>query len=380
MRRLAPQLDRLIYKELIGPYSFGVAMFTVLILAASYLFQISNYIVQGVPFLTVAEVTVLFMPGILVKTFAMAMLLAGLLAFGRLSNDSEIIAIRAAGATMTQIMRPVVIFSLIVALIAFGTDETVVPLASQKSEQIASAITMHLNPNKMNPVTQPIIQKGKVLGMVIARNADISNGALRDATVVVYDPRTGQDQWYLWAHTLKFDPSLINTTDGGWSIEGGATLLSANGTTYTKINNRAWPPVVPKPRFSVQDLLASQLKNLDVLSMSGIAKEINRLRENPHVDKSQIRNLEFGYWNKIALPIAALIYGLLGAPLGIRNSRSSTAAGFAIAVAIIFGYVTLINVLNVYAMGGVLPPWVASFTPVMAGFIAAILIIRSRNR
>ena len=380
MKFFSNRLDRLIYRELLGPYVFGVAMFTVLILAATYLFSITNYIVKGVPIITIFEVTLLFIPGILVKTFAMAMLLSGLLAFGRLSNDSEVIAMRAAGATMTQIMRPVVIFSLVVAIVAFGIDETVVPWASQKSEQIAQVISLQLDPTRTTTASEPIVEKGKVLGMVIARDANLSTGTLRGATVVVYDPKTGQNQWILWANKLQFEPQLLGTTNGGWIIEGGATLQSADGSTFTKIDNRAWPPQVPKPQFTVEDLIAGQLKNLDVLNMKGILKEIHRLRKDPHSSPSQIRNLEFGYWNKIALPIAALVYGLLGAPLGIRNSRSSTAAGFALAVGIIFGYVTLINLLNVYAMNGVIPPWTASFTPVLGGLVAAILIIRNRNR
>ena len=88
---------------------------------------------------------------------------------------------------------------------------------------------------------------------------------------------------------------------------------------------------------------------------------------------------EFGYWNKIALPLATFVYGMLGAPLGIRRNRTSAAAGFAVAVAIIAAYITLINVLNVYSQGGMIPPVVASFAPIVIGLIAAAVIIRHRN-
>ena len=70
------RLDKLILAELLGPWTFGVAMFTVLIVASTYLFQITNYLVQGVPFGIVLEISLLVVPGILVKTFAMATLLA----------------------------------------------------------------------------------------------------------------------------------------------------------------------------------------------------------------------------------------------------------------------------------------------------------------
>ncbi|MER3462424.1 MAG: LPS export ABC transporter permease LptG, partial [Armatimonadota bacterium] len=36
-------LDRLIYRELFGPWVFGVAMFTTVLLAGTYLFRLTNY-------------------------------------------------------------------------------------------------------------------------------------------------------------------------------------------------------------------------------------------------------------------------------------------------------------------------------------------------
>jgi len=373
-----PRMDRLVYQELIGPYIFGVAMFTVLILAATYLFRLTGFLVAGVPILTIVELFALFTPGILVKTFAMAMLLAGLLAFGRLSNDAEIIALRAAGANMARIMRPVAIFSLVVAGVAFGVDETLVPWAAQKSEALGVAIATKLDPSKMTPTSEPIVQNGKVLGMVVARNLNTTTDTLLGATVLIYNP-DGTNAWVLWAKELKFNPALASSTGGGWRIVGGATLQSGDGSTFTRINDRAWPPDIPHPNFSIQDLLADQLNNLDVLSMKGIQTEIARLKKDKTASKSQIANLQYGYWNKIALPFAAFIYGILGAPLGIRNSRSSTAGGFALAVAIIFGYVTIANLLSVYAQGGLLPAWAASFAPLVVGIAASAWIIRSRN-
>ncbi|MBC8065622.1 MAG: LptF/LptG family permease [Chlorobia bacterium] len=94
---------------------------------------------------------------------------------------------------------------------------------------------------------------------------------------------------------------------------------------------------------------------------------------------SENRNYQYGYWNKIALPLAAFIFGTLGAALGIRNHRTGTAAGFALAVAIIFGYFTVANFMNVWALNGAIAPYVASFSPIAIGFIAAVFIIWRRN-
>ena len=102
-----------------------------------------------------------------------------------------------------------------------------------------------------------------------------------------------------------------------------------------------------------------------------------------NVDKSltveQYRNREYWLWNKFAVPLAAFVFGVLGAALGIRSHRAGTATGFALAVAIMFAYMTLANFMNVWAMGGVIPPYVASFTPIILGLGAALVIMWRRN-
>jgi lipopolysaccharide export system permease protein len=168
-------------------------------------------------------------------------------------------------------------------------------------------------------------------------------------------------------------------SDKNWRIIGGGTLLSVDGRISMELKGDAWPPEVPEMSISPEDLLRQDLKDLDALSLSQTREQIRRGRSDPHVSRKQYANLQYGFWNKFALPLAALVYGLLGAPLGIRNVRTGAATGFAVSVAIIFLYITLANLMNVYAMGGVIPAYVASFTPLLIGMVAAGVIIWRRN-
>lgn len=94
---------------------------------------------------TIFHVILLLLPGIAVKTLAMALLLAALLSFGRLSNDSEITALRAAGASLTRILRPVLLFSIAVALLTFCINEFVVPEASYRAQTLTVEIKKELD-------------------------------------------------------------------------------------------------------------------------------------------------------------------------------------------------------------------------------------------
>ncbi|MBS1716554.1 MAG: LptF/LptG family permease [Armatimonadetes bacterium] len=371
------KLDRLIFVEIVGPWVFGVAMFTLLIMAGQYLFALTDYLVQGIPPATVLELTGLYMPGIIAKTFPMAVLLATLLGFGRLSGDSEIVAIRAGGISLFRIMQPVAIFALGIAILSFAVDELLVPAAARESEAIKASIAKTLDVKSVNPISQPIMRDGSLVGQIVAQDFVPGSMTMRGVTVVSYD-KDRKPLFYMHADELVFDPTEIKSGQG-WRIRGKAQLLSADGQNRLEISNGAWPENVAGPTQTPTDLLASKTNSMDNFSLTQLGEKIQTLKAQKDVEPTRIRNLQFFYWNKIALPLSALVYGLLGAPLGIRGHRASTASGFALSIGIIFGYITLANLLNVYSMGGLLPAFVASLAPVGIGLIASGVIIWRRN-
>lgn len=371
-------IDRMIAAELAGPWLFGVALFTTLIVASSFLLKASDYIVNGIPPATVGELMLLFLPSVMVKTFPMAMLLAGLLGFGRLSGDSEITALKAAGVSIGRMMVPVAGLSICVAAVALLVNETVVPAASVKRLEIQDSVARTLDVKAAQPRSTPIMRNGKLAAMLVAADFNMQTKTLRGATVITYG-LDGSPKSYLFVKELQYTGK--GQTFDNWRIIGGAQLTSADGSYTMDIYDQAWPDSVPKLDVKPEDLItASTSDQFDSFSMGQMKDYIEKQRQNKNVPPATINNLEFAYWNKLALPLAAIIYGLLGAPLGIRNQRSGTASGFALAVAIIFAYVTLSNFMNVYAQGGVIPPYLASFTPLAIGLACSGVIMWRRNK
>lgn len=373
------RLDQLVIKELIGPWAFGVALFGALLFAATYLGRVAEYISKGLSGDLVGQATMLILPGILVQTFAMSMLLASLLAFGRLSSDSEIVAIRAAGVSLFRVIAPVSGFALCVAAVAFLANETIVPASAKRLLMLADQITRQLDGSSEKGTSYPITEKGVLKGMVVAKSFIVSEGVLLGALITSYD-KDGFPSAYVYADRLEFDPNKFKS-GGGWRIRGKATLTRADGSQVLTLDEGAWPPDVPEVTFSVEDLLKKGQKTFEPFSMRELREIIQK--EDAATTKTmtakELRNFQYGYWNKIALPLAAFIFGTLGAALGVRNHRTGTAAGFALAIAIIFGYFTIANFMNVWALGGSFPPFVASFTPIVIGLVASVIIIWRRN-
>ena len=365
------QIDRLVIKELLGPWVFGVAMFSSLLMAATYLNRIADYIVHGLPPMLVLKVTALLMPAILSKTFAMAVLLSALLAFGRLSSDSEITALRAAGASILRIIRPVILFSSIVAIVTFFFNNQIVPAAEKEAIALGKSIESGGLGKSGDPVSLPIYSDDKKLqAQVVAQSLDLVKRTLSGVTIVVYADN-GDPSFYMHCNQMVFKGKE------DWRIVGGGTIIPANGDTAIKVSE-AWPSVVPEPKATPEDFDAN-FKDLDLYSMAESQRLIERGKKAGGLTPTVIHNLEFGYWSKISVALAALIFGTLGAVLGIRSQRTSSSAGFALAVTIIFGYFTLTNFMNVWAQNGILPAWAASFAPLIIGLICSGVIMWRRN-
>lgn len=366
------QIDRLVLKEITGPWIFGVGLFAALLMAGTYLNKIADYIVQGSPGGLVFQLIALLLPAVLVKTFTMAVLLAALLSFGRLSSDSEIVALRAGGASIYRIVQPVMLFSLAIAIVTFGFNEVVVPSAASRAKTLMIELADKAGKgNDGDPVSFPLTSKRKLRAYVVARSFNLSAQTMRGVTIVAYDDE-GKVSHYLSA------PEMEYRGENDWRMRGRSQLIDAKGG-YVLNTIEAWPDFIPEITQTPADLLRQGNNDPDLLSMREVRAEIEKGRVDGGLTESRLRNMEYWYWNKISVPLAAFIFGTLGAVLGIRNHRTGTAAGFALAVGIIFGYVTLANFMNVWAQGGVLPPWAASFAPLVLGLVASGIIMWKRN-
>jgi LPS export ABC transporter permease LptF len=113
-------VHRYIFRELVIPFLFGLSVFTFVLLIARLLRLIELVVNRGVPASNIVKIFAYIMPAFLEVTVPMAMLLAIIVAFGRLSADSELTAFRSSGLSLYQLMTPVVIFTVMAGTITAG--------------------------------------------------------------------------------------------------------------------------------------------------------------------------------------------------------------------------------------------------------------------
>ena len=82
---------------------------------------------------------------------------------------------------------------------------------------------------------------------------------------------------------------------------------------------------------------------------------------------------------RLSIPVACLIFGIIGAPLGIRKTRSGRSAGIAIALAVFFLYYVMIGTSQNLAETGSLSPIAAYWIPNAIIIMGSAVLLHIRN-
>ena len=135
-----PLIDRWLLGQLIPPMLFAIGAFTAVSLSVGIMFDLVRKIVEfGLPFEVALKVLFLKLPGFLVLSFPMSMLLATLLAYGKLSSNSELLALKSIGVANRRIIFPAVLLSIFMTFLTFTFNDSLVPMSNRVAENTMRA-------------------------------------------------------------------------------------------------------------------------------------------------------------------------------------------------------------------------------------------------
>ncbi|PWJ66207.1 MULTISPECIES: LptF/LptG family permease [unclassified Fibrobacter] len=134
-------LVRYVLKELVGPFLAALFGITFLFVVDFLVKILDNVLSKGLPASTVLEIFVLNLAWMLSLSIPMAVLVASLMAFGRLSGDQEITACKAAGISPLSLMRPVLIVAMLVSVLMVCFNNWVLPEANHRSVELMNAVS-----------------------------------------------------------------------------------------------------------------------------------------------------------------------------------------------------------------------------------------------
>src|SRR5574344_2834707 len=131
-------LDKYILRQVIEMFVMGVCVFTSIIFASdTFITLIKQISMYGIPFNVAFMMIILNLPAVIVMTIPMGVLLATVMTLNRLSLLSEITVMKACGISLTRIAKPIFLFAIAMALVSFVVNESIVPIATRQSKDLA---------------------------------------------------------------------------------------------------------------------------------------------------------------------------------------------------------------------------------------------------
>jgi lipopolysaccharide export system permease protein len=353
-------MDRYLGSQLTPPFLFGVGAFSSIILAIGSLFELVRLVTDaGLSVWVALQIFLLQIPGFMVYSFPMSVLLATMLSFSRLSADGELTALRSCGVSVVRLLIPVVLLSFLVSMLTFAFNEAIVPAANW---QARSLLRVSLNQEAPQFKDRDIIyqQYGDIVtednrtvqGLVRSFYARRFNGQqMEDVTVI--DFSQGRVQQILVAESAVWLPQ-----ENVWQFRLGTTYLVAADGNYRSIL-RFEQQNLQLPRSPLD--LAQETRGTEEMNISELSRYIALVQQTGNT--KEVTRLEVRLQQKYALPFICMVFALIGSPLGMRPQRASTAVGFGLSVLIIFGYYLLLFISGALGQVGFLPTVAAAWLP-----------------
>ncbi len=345
-------IDRYILREVAGIFAFGVGVFTSLLLV-NHLFFLARLAAEaGVPIRTNLILLVLRVPYLAAFSLPMSILLATLLAFGRLSDRNEISAMRTTGWSLSRVAAPVLFAGVVVALLSLGMTEYVVPRSETRyRDTLARAIR---SPERT--IQQNVLFREPVDGVesvFFARELNTRTGTMSKVTITQF--QGGRPSRLIEAERATYGPQ-------GWVLEQGSLyLLGSGGGVSTRFEEmrvalKRTPPEIVPPRRDPAEMTIRELR-----------QQIARLKVTGESVVRYAVNLQL----KFALPVSSVIFALLAVPLGLRPHRSGRSTGLGLTVLVLLGYYLMMSITVTLGERGQMSPvwaaWLPNLTVASAG-------------
>lgn len=357
-------IDRYIIKELIPPFLFGILLFNLLFIASSLIYRVAKMLgSQKVPFDLVAEFVVNSIPSILVYTLPTSLLLGVIIAFGRLSSEGEITAMKAGGIGLYRIVIPVACVGLVVTIFSYYFNNFVVPVANFKAANVLiKTASYEVRSKLLENIVVPIPLQNELERIVFAKKYDASTNIMTSPELKEYYKEN-------LIRMTKAQKAVWETR--GWKFINGVTL-DFNDKGEITLENKFSELEVNIPQNPAEIIsLSNRRKSPEEMTPNELKKIIAKIGQTANDATIQ-------YYQRIALSFSCLVFAFIGIPPSLQSQRSSSSLGLGLSILIAFSYFITTFIFTVFANAGWLSVVVAMWAPnVIFMGLALYLIVRA---
>jgi len=352
-------INRYLMREITGIFALGLTIFTLVLLMGKMVKLMEMVVSNGLPLADVIRLITLLLPSFLVLTIPMALLLAVLLAFGRLSSDNEITVLKASGLSLGTLLPPVLMAATAAALLTLFVSVVAVPWGNAGFKQM----TMEVARTYAASAIRERIFRDDLPGIVLyVDHYDESQRTMQ--RVMIQDSRDPERPLTIFARS-----GVVSSDDA----RGVLQIRLENGSIHTQQKNGY--RLVSFGEY----LLTAESGRSSVLNRTEAEMGINELRKgaaSPQLSPQARLEMIIELHSRFAFPCATFVFAILALPLGLSNRRSGKNSGFTISILVLLIYYILLSFLQTLAEKGGISPLLAVWLPNLIFLSLGLLLLR----
>lgn len=363
-------IERYVLKTIL-PYGLAALLLLTAILFVQQTGRYFETIFHGVmPAQFVYGLALALLPTVLIFTIPMAVLCGTIIGLGRMSSDSELVAMRAAGISTWRTLWPALTVGLMATAAAAYLNLVEAPRSQQQLRSVAVRSALY----KLDSPVEPRTFTNDFPGYVIyVRDGDKEHGQWGRVFIQTQD----QD------HATQ----LITARAGRIDSSAEKSELVLQDVVRTKI---------PAPGAKDQSYAVDRLENLRYTFQTGRADLLAKLQK-PDANPDEMsfsalrqyvrqgtgvehRDAEIIFHKRLAFSIAPLVFSLFGAALSLRMRRGSRGFGVLVSLAILIAYYLLTLGGDQAARAGTVPPVIGGWLATTIILLVGLLTLLWRDR
>ncbi len=370
------RLDRYIISEFWLPLASGVGVITGVWLGIDKFKEVFKLLAKsGASFDKGIIIIGLQIPEIVSMTAPIGVLLAAFLVFQKLSGQSEILAMRAAGASFLRIMKPVIFMGILMACTTFILSEFVVPFASPLARK------MYVLSLYKDPIPTKTINSFSYF----EKNA---RGRIRR----IFYVKSFQDELLKDVIILDFSKQglaqILTSAEGSWSsLKGGWELTKGNSHMIQQRGQKSDGNSLDLVSTFDSTFVPSKLNPKKILDKISKFKDLNfielgkfiALHDDGSIETSKIHEAWTKFHNKFAYPISCILLAIIGACLGLVGRRQTINWGYILLGLVVFVFYMSQTIFSSFGESGRLDPFISVWIPNFIMFLMASLGIWYRT-
>lgn len=407
-------LKRYILKEHIAPFFISLMVVTFVLLIDRVIDLLNTIIEKKLDVMTIIQVFGLSMPFMLALSIPMAVLVATILAFGRMTVDRETIAMKASGINIYSMISLLLIAAFLLTAGMVYFNHYTLPETNHKLKNMMLKIAYYkpmtiIKPGEFTDITDYTIYVKENLGTEL-RGIVIFDRTETRFPKTIY-AKSGVINQLDNGNTLQVilndgemhekddqDPSAYQVRSFGYFelyIRDMGSRIDFADTDYRSDREMTAKALLSDIRSNTDEIVQKQQviadydRRLNVLNLNpenpNLTEEANRLQQMKKMESDRLNELQetvnalkVEYHKKYALAFAIIIFVLIGIPLGLMTRSSGIGMAFSVSSLIFLIYYVALNAGEQLADRGYMSPFLSMWiSNIIFLFIAVLLIIGS---